>query len=86
MANADQGGNFRTTLSDQAVFLDGFTKMNASLAKQPFTEKTLSSMMAHLAEVAGVDLKFAKDQSRGSGEKLKLALDKLTAKTASLWQ
>ena len=58
--------------------------MNASLAKQPFTDKTLSEMLAHCMKVAVVeptdmkrfmDLKQTKAYSEaGSGEKLKLDL------------
>ena len=43
----EEGGVFRSSLSNQSVDLDSFTKMNASLAKKPFTEQTLSSIMHH---------------------------------------
>jgi hypothetical protein len=45
------GGNFRTTLSNHLVHLDSYSKMNASLAKKPFTAKTLSAIMGHSSSV-----------------------------------
>ena len=78
-----KGGNFRTTLTAQAVDLDSYSKMNASLAKQPFTDKTLASIMSNCAEVVGdkklkrrmVRVKSTKRyKSAGSGDKLRIHL------------
>jgi hypothetical protein len=76
------GGNFRTTLSNQSVNLELFSKMNASLAKQPFTAKTLSAILGHCSSVLGAckkkrlaDLKATtKYKSANSGEHLKMEL------------
>ena len=36
------------------VVLDCFTMMNATYAKQPFTEKTICEVVAHLSKIIGV--------------------------------
>ncbi len=80
-----QGAEFQSTLSMQAVNLDSFSKMNASLAKQPFTSKTLGTIIKHCAISAGgnaEDLILAAKSSdeytkAGSGEKLLLQLQAL---------
>ena len=79
------GGNFRTTLSKQAVDLDSFSKMNASLAKQPFTEKTLAEQISHCASMIGVEalkrIAAVKTtdayEKEKSGEKLKIQLHEI---------
>jgi hypothetical protein len=80
-----EGGVFRTSLSNQSVDLDSFTKMNASLAKKPFTEQTLSSIIDNSIRIIGptavvkVALLKTSDeyQSLGSGEKLRMILQEV---------
>ena len=77
------GGNFRTTLSKQSVHLDSFSKMNASLAKQPFTEKTLGEQLSHCAanigtgatkNLAAIKTTSSYNKEAKSGEKLRIQL------------
>jgi len=68
-------GNMRSSLTPGSVDLDSFSKMNVSLAKQPFSEKTLSEMIDHCCTAIGIPrLILPRDQSIGSGERLKRML------------
>jgi hypothetical protein len=78
-----KGGVFRTTLNEQAVNLDNFSSMNASLAKAPFTEKTISEIMSHCAKVIRVKLNY-EDKETLTGERLKKILAELKQKCEAL--
>jgi len=81
-----KGVAFLTTLSAQAVELDSFSKMNASLAKQPFSDKTLSAILEYCRDIIGCKRlekecfrikKTMAYKSAGSGEKLRMLLQVL---------
>jgi hypothetical protein len=50
MERYEQGGAFWSDLTQQAVELDGYSAMDASLAKAPFTAKTIGAMMERCAD------------------------------------
>jgi hypothetical protein len=80
-----QHGNMRTTLTPGSVDLDSFSKINASLAKQPFSAKTLAEMLDHCCKVISSSrLNLPSEESKGSGERLKEMLDLLKSSSAEM--
>jgi hypothetical protein len=78
-----KGGRFLSDLTTQSVHLDSYSTMNASLAKAPFTEKTIVAMMNKVAKNLGLPHKWKEAEENlavvnvRSGEGLQRKLDAL---------
>ena len=66
-----KNGTARTHLTNQAVYLDSFNTMRAGLAKAVFSDKSISEVLCHCADVLKVKLHWeAKSEGIHTGERL----------------